>query len=129
MGGAFKAIEKGYIQREISDSAYKYQRAVDAAERVIVGVNRCTTQGEPETEVLEIKAEIERKQIERLKKLKRERNSELVKEMLGRVREVAASSDNIVPVLIDAVKAYATVGEISDTLRALFGEFREPSIL
>ncbi|MFC1926635.1 methylmalonyl-CoA mutase, partial [Chloroflexota bacterium] len=129
MGGALKAIEKGYIQREISNSAYKYQKAVDTAEQVIVGVNMFTTDSERQTDVLEIGAETESKQIGRLKKLKQERDNRRVKETLDKVRAVAESSENIIPAVIEAVRAYATVGEISDVLRDVFGEFREPSIL
>jgi len=129
MGGALKAIERGYIQREIASSAYDYQRAVDSEEQVVVGVNKFITQDEHEPETLEIGIETERKQIERLKGLKRERDNQRVSEVLDRVRDVAGSSQNIMPVLIAAVKAYATVGEISDALRDVFGEYREPNIL
>ncbi len=129
MGGALKAIERGYIQKEISYSAYNYQRAVDSGEQVVVGVNQFVSQDEPEPEILEIGVETERKQVERLKRLKRERNNQRVNEVLGRVRGVARSSQNIMPVLVEAVKAYATVGEISDALRDVFGEYREPNIL
>ena len=129
MGGALKAIERGYIQKEISYSAYNYQRAVDSGEQVVVGVNKFVSQDEPEPEILEIGVETERKQVERLKRLKRERNNQRVNEVLSRVRDVARSSQNIMPVLIEAVKAYATVGEISDALRDVFGEYREPNIL
>ena len=129
LGGALKAIERGYIQKEISYSAYNYQRAVDSGEQVVVGVNKFVSQDEPEPEILEIGVETERKQVERLKRLKRERNNQRVNEVLSRVRDVARSSQNIMPVLIEAVKAYATVGEISDALRDVFGEYREPNIL
>ena len=129
MGGALKAIERGYIQKEISYSAYNYQRAVDSGEQVVVGVNQFVSQDEPEPEILEIGVETERKQVERLKRLKRERNNQRVNEVLSRVRDVARSSQNIMPVLIEAVKDYATVGEISDALRNVFGEYREPNIL
>jgi len=129
MGGALKAIERGYIQKEISYSAYNYQRAVDSGEQVVVGVNQFVTQDEPEPEILEIGVETEGKQVERLKRLKRERSNQRVSEVLGRVRDVARSSQNIMPVLVEAVKAYATVGEISDALRDVFGEYREPNIL
>lgn len=129
LGGALKAIERGYIQKEISYSAYNYQRAVDSGEQVVVGVNKFVSQDDPEPEILEIGVETERKQVERLKRLKRERNNQRVNEVLSRVRDVARSSQNIMPVLIEAVKAYATVGEISDALRDVFGEYREPNIL
>ena len=80
-------------------------------------------------EILEIGAEVEQKQLEKLRRLKQERDNSQVKEVLGRVREVAVGQENIMPVLIDAVEAYATVGEISDVLRDVFGEYREPSII
>lgn len=129
MGGALKAIEQGYIQREIARSAYNYQRAVDSGEQVVVGVNKFATKDEREPEILAIGPEIERKQLDRLQRLKRERDSQRVSEMLNRVRDAASGSENIMPVLIETVKAYATVGEISDTLRDVFGEYREPNIL
>ena len=129
MGGALKAIENGYIQREIARSAYDYQKAVDSGEQVVVGVNKFMTGEERIPETLEIGVETERKQVERLKKLREERDNQRVSQMLGRVRSVAKSDENIMPVMIDAVKAYATVGEISDALRESFGEYREPNIL
>jgi methylmalonyl-CoA mutase N-terminal domain/subunit len=129
MGGALKAIEKGYIQGEIARSAYDYQKAVDSGEQVVVGVNKFATEEERIPETLEIGVETERKQVQRLRKLKKERDNQRVSQMLDRVRSVAKSDENIMPVMIDAVKAYATVGEISDALREAFGEYREPSIL
>jgi len=129
IGGALKAIEKGYVQGEIARSAYDYQKAVDSGEQVVVGVNKFVTEEEPMPETLEIGVETERKQVERLKKLKEERDNQRVSQMLDRVRSVAKSDENIMLVMIDAVKAYATVGEISDVLREAFGEYREPSIV
>ena len=128
-GGALKAIEKGYIQREIANSSYDYQTAVDSGEQAIVGVNKYVTDEERTTETLVIGEEIERKQVERLKKLKSERDNARVTQTLDQVRGVARTSENIMLAIIDAVKAYATVGEISDALRAEFGEYREPNIL
>ncbi len=129
MGGALEAIKQGYIQREIVRSAYDYQKAVDSGEQVVVGVNKFTTEEKPVLELLEISEEVEKKQIERLKRLKRDRDNEKVSQVLDRVHQVAQSEENIMPVLIEAVKAYATVGEITDALRDVFGEYREPSIL
>ena len=129
MGGALKAIEQGYIQREIATSAYDYQKAVDSGEQVVVGVNQFKTDDKHETEITEIGMEVEEKQKEKLKKLKQERDNHKVSELLNEVRNVAKSEENIMPVLIDAVKAYATVGEVSDVLREVFGEYREPNIL
>ena len=129
MGGALKAIERGYIQQEIANSAYDYQVAVDSGEQVVVGVNRFVTDEDYTPKTLEIGVEVERKQIERLRRLKSERDNGKVGQTLDRVRTVARSTENIMPVMIDAVKSYATVGEISDALRQVFGEYREPNIL
>ena len=129
MGGVLEAIKKGYIQREIMRSAYDYQRAVDSGEQVIVGVNKFTTEEEGTPRLLEIDEAVEKKQIERLKKLKQERDNERVSQVLNKVRQVVQGDENVMPVLIEAVKACATVGEISDALRDVFGEYREPSII
>jgi len=129
MGGALEAIKNAYIQREIRRSAYNYQRLVDSGEQVVVGVNMFTTEEKPELELLEIDESVEEKQVERLKRLKGERDNEKVSRVLDEVHRVASSDKNIMPVLIEAVKAYATVGEITDALRDVFGEYRETSIL
>jgi len=127
IGGALKAIEKGYIQKEIANAAYNYQRAVDSGEQVIVGVNKFASTEEPDTRTLEISAETEQRQIARLRELKRKRDNHKVSQVLARVRDVAGSDQNVMPALVEAVKAYATIGEISDALRSVFGEYREPS--
>ena len=129
MGGALEAIKKGYIQREIKRTAYNYQKAVDSGEQVVVGVNKFATEEKPELELLEIDESVEKKQVERLRKLRLDRDSEKVSRVLDEVRQVARSDENTMPVLIEAVKTYATVGEISDVMRDVFGEYREPSIL
>ena len=127
-GGALKAIEKGYVQREIANSAYDYQKAVDSGEQVVVGVNKYVAGGEETPETLEIGEETEMKQVESLRRLKKERDSKKVGEVLDKVLNVARSDENVMPVVIEAVKAYGTVGEISDALRKTFGEYREPNI-
>jgi methylmalonyl-CoA mutase N-terminal domain/subunit len=129
MGGALEAIRKGYIQAEIARSAYDYQRAVDSGEQVVVSVNKYIVETEQPPSVLEVNAEIENKQIQRITTLKRERDSSQVVRTLEQVKTVAKTNDNIMPALIDAARAYATVGEISDALREVFGEYREPNIL
>jgi methylmalonyl-CoA mutase N-terminal domain/subunit len=129
MGGALEAINRGYIQKEISRSSYNYQKAVDSGEQIIVGVNKFTTEEEHAPKLLEVDEAVEKKQIERLKKLKQERDNMKVNEVLEKVRQVARTNENIMPILVEAVEAYATVGEISDALRDVFGEYREPSIL
>jgi len=146
MGGALEAIKKGFIQTEIMRSAYNYQKAVDSGEQVVVGVNMFATEDKPTLKLLEIDEEIEKKQLKRLSKLKRERDNKRVSQVLDKVRQVAEGDQNIMPVLIEAVKAYATVGEITDALREavkayatvgeitdalrdVFGEYREPTIV
>ncbi len=129
MGGALEAIRQGYIQREIMRAAYDYQMAVDSSEQIIVGANKFTTGEEHTPRLLEVDETVEKRQIERLRKLKQERDNKKVSEVLDKVRQLARTDENIMPVLIEAVKAYATVGEISDALRDVFGEYREPSIL
>lgn len=129
MGGAIEAVKKGYVQMEILRSAYNYQKAVDSGEQVVVGVNDFTIEEDLKIQLHEIGENVEKIQIERLRKLKQSRDNEKVCHALNRVRQVAKSGDNIMPVLIEAVKTYATVGEVSDALRDVFGEHREPSIV
>ena len=129
MGGSLKAIEKGYIQQEIANSAYEYQKAVDSGEQVIVGVNKYTTRQHHGAELLHVGAELEAKQMERLGRLRAERDAARVQHVLEKVRVVARSDDNIMPVMIEAVQAYATIGEISDALRQAFGEYRERNVV
>jgi len=129
MGGSLEAIKRGYIQKEITRSAYEYQKAVDSGEQVVVGVNKYTTDEEPPLKLLEIDEKIESKQIANLKRLKEKRDSKKLKDVLDKVQAVARSDGNIMPVLIEAIKSYATVGEISDSLREVFGEYRQPSLI
>jgi methylmalonyl-CoA mutase N-terminal domain/subunit len=124
-----KAIEAAYIQKEIANSSYSYQMAVDSGEQVVVGVNMFPSGENAAPETLEIGTEIEEKQVGRLKKLKGERDNRRVGEAMDHVRETARSNRNIMPALIEAVKTYATVGEISDVLREVFGEYREKNVL
>jgi len=129
MGGALKAIQQGYIQREIMQSAYDYQRAVDSGEQVVVGVNKFATEEESHIELLEIDEEVEKRQVEKLRKLRSARDNEKVKQALDKVRQVAEGDENIMPVLIEAVKTYATLGEITGAMRDVFGDYREPNII
>jgi methylmalonyl-CoA mutase N-terminal domain/subunit len=129
IGGSLKAIEKGYIQQEIANSAYEYQKAVDSGEQVIVGMNKYATDEPHGAELLHVGAELEAKQMERLRKLRAERDGQRVTQVLSKVRSVAESGENIMPVMIEAVDAYATIGEISDALRQAFGEYRERNVV
>jgi methylmalonyl-CoA mutase N-terminal domain/subunit len=124
IGGAPSAIEKGYIQKEIQDSAYRYQREIENAERVVVGVNRFQVEEEKPTNLLRVDPAVRVSQIEKLQKLKSERNSERVKESLTELKRVAEGNENLMIPILNAVKAYATLGEICDVLRGVFGEYQ-----
>ncbi len=125
MGGAIKAIESGYIQQEIADSAYQYQKEIESKKRIIVGVNQFQIEEPPFRDILRIQPEVERYQKEKLSRVKKERDSGKVKEALTKLRKAAQGTDNVVPPILEAVKVYATLGEISDTLREVFGEYQE----
>jgi len=125
IGGAIKAIESGYIQGEIAESAYQYQREVETKKRIIVGVNQFQIEEEPLRDLLRVRPEAEQYQKEKLSKVKKERDSGKVKQALSALKKAAQGTENVVPLILEAVKAYATLGEISDTLREVFGEYRE----
>ncbi len=125
MGGAIKAIESGYIQGEIGESAYQYQKEIENKKQIIVGLNQFQVEEEPLRDILRIKPEVEQYQKEKLARVKRERDSAKVKQTLAVLKKAAQGTDNVVPPILEAVKAYATLGEISDTLREVFGEYRE----
>jgi methylmalonyl-CoA mutase N-terminal domain/subunit len=125
MGGAPTAIEKGYIQREIQDSAYQYQREIEKEERVVVGVNRFQAEEEKPTNLLRVDPAVQISQIEKLKKLKSERDEEAVKKNLAQLKQAAEGSENLIPPIFDAVKAYATLGEICDVMREVYGEYQQ----
>jgi methylmalonyl-CoA mutase N-terminal domain/subunit len=125
MGGSIKAIESGYIQGEIAESAYQYQKEIEKKKRIIVGLNQFSIEEEPLKDILRIKPEVERYQKEKLAKVKKERDNGKVKETLAILKKTAQGKGNVVPPILEAVKAYATIGEISDTLREVFGEYRE----
>ena len=130
LGGIINAINTGYPQKEIADSAYRYQQQLDAEEKIIVGVNKYQLPPEERPlELLKIEPEVERSQIERVKKIKAERNQTAVSEHLGRVHAAARNGTNLMPPLIEAVKASCTLGEISDVYRDVFGVYRDPAWL
>ena len=131
MGGIVKAVEEGYPQREIARSAYEFQRQVDGGERAIVGVNKYRNASDgDEIPTLKIEAEVEHQQIERIKALRGRRDARAAEQALARVREaVRDESINMMPPIIDAVKAYVTLGEICDIFRTELGEHRDPAYL
>jgi methylmalonyl-CoA mutase N-terminal domain/subunit len=125
MGGAIKAIESGYIQGEIADSAYQYQKEIETKKRIVVGLNQFQVEEDPLKDVLRIQPEVEQYQKEKLRKVKKERNNGKVKETLAALKKAAQGTESVVPPILEAVKAYASLGEISDTLREVFGEYKE----
>jgi methylmalonyl-CoA mutase N-terminal domain/subunit len=129
MGGILKAIEQGFIQREIQNSAYRHQKAVEKQKRVIVGVNRYQTDEEVPIKLLKVDPVIERKQVEKLKRYKRARKNKVVTQSLDQIRSTASTEDNLVYPILDAIKAKATLGEICDSLRDVFGEYIPPRII
>ncbi len=129
MGGIIRAIELGYPQREIADSAYHYQRQLERGEKTMVGVNNYVGGDDPPIEVLRIGPEVERNQVQRIRQRKQARSSESVKACLKAVRDAAVGGMNLMPVVMDAVKADCTLGEISDVFREAFGVYRDPAWL
>jgi methylmalonyl-CoA mutase N-terminal domain/subunit len=129
MGGAAAAIEKGFIQREIQDSAYRYQREIERDERVVVGLNRFQVQEEKPKDLLRVDPAVRLSQIEKLKKMKSRRDQKLVAEALAELKRSAQGRDNLMEAILRAVKTYATLGEICDTLREVFGEYKQVNTL
>ena len=128
-GGAASAIEQGFIQREIQDSAYRYQREIEKGERVVVGVNKFQVEEESPKDLLRVDPAVRLSQIEKLKRLKSERDNASVKDILSKLRKAAEGKDNLMPIIVDAVKAYGTLGEICDALRDVFGEYQPVSTI
>jgi len=127
MGGMVAAIERGYPQREIAEASYRYQMAVEKKEKIIVGVNDFISEEKP-LEILQIDETVARRQAERLRKLRAERSQAEVERRLGALRNAAKGNENLMPFIFDAVKAYATLGEICDAMRDVFGTYEEVAI-
>jgi methylmalonyl-CoA mutase, N-terminal domain len=129
LGGVVPAIKENFFQREIADASFRYQREVEAGERVVVGVNRYEEPEERAIEILEIDQALEAKQIERVRALRRRRDSAAVEETLGRLkREAGEDGTNLMPAIIEASKAYATMGEMCESLREVWGTWRETPV-
>jgi len=125
MGGMVNAIASGFVQREIQQSAYEYQRLIENRDRVIVGVNEFVTGENESIPIHRIDPAVERDQVAALEKVQKERSPDQVKQTLDRVQEVAATQENLLPAILEAVESYATIGEITDRLRRVFGEYQE----
>lgn len=129
LGGVVAAIEQGFQQREIAEASYKYQSQTDAGEKIIVGVNKFTMNDSVKPEILRIGAEVEENQIKQLKQLRAERDGRRVDETLAALRQAAEDGANLMPRMLDAVRAYATVGEVCQALIPIFGTYREVSVI
>jgi methylmalonyl-CoA mutase N-terminal domain/subunit len=127
MGGTLRAIETGYIQSEIQNAAYRYQREIESGNRTVVGVNRFQLEEERGVPTFRLDPALERAQVETLRQVRASRSQGAVAERLAAVEQAARSESNLMPPIVEAASVYATVGEISDRLRAVFGEYREGS--
>ncbi len=125
LGGVLSAIDKGFFQQEIADAAYRYQREIDKKKRIIVGVNDYITSESVDFDLLKIDMEVEEGQRKRLGELKTSRNNDRVASTLKNLHSATSSNDNLIPFIMDAVRAYATVGEIIQVFRETFGEYKE----
>jgi methylmalonyl-CoA mutase N-terminal domain/subunit len=127
LGGMIPAIERSYPQREIAEASYLYQMAVDRKEKIIVGVNDYVTNEKP-LDILQIDETVATGQAARLRKLRAERSGDEVERRLLALRKASAREENLMPLILDAVKAYATLGEICDAMRAVFGVYEEVAV-
>jgi methylmalonyl-CoA mutase N-terminal domain/subunit len=124
-GGAVAAIEEGYTQDAIQESAYRWQQAVEQGRRTVVGVNRFVSDDETPVAIVKVSPHYEREQSESLARLRRERDGKQVESALRATREAASGKDNLLPVMREALEAYATIGEVCGVLREVFGEYRQ----
>jgi methylmalonyl-CoA mutase N-terminal domain/subunit len=129
MGGMLRAMETGYVQREIQESAYRYQRAIESQEEIVVGVNRFQTEAEQQVPLLRIDAALEQAQVERVRAVRARRNAQATETALNKLEQAATTMENLLPRILECVETYATVGEISNRLRRVWGEYRETSTI
>ena len=127
-GGVLAAIDEGFFQQEIADAAYRYQREIENNERIIVGVNDYTIEETPQVDLLKIDPKIELEQSKRVQRVRASRDNIVCTNRLVDLRKAAGTSDNLIPYILDAVRAYATEGEIIQVLREVFGEYKEKPI-
>jgi methylmalonyl-CoA mutase N-terminal domain/subunit len=129
LGGMQRAIETGYVQAEIQKAAYQYQKAIEEGEQIVVGVNAFQAEEEREIPILRIDPEIERAQVERVRALRTRRDSAKAQAEVAEVERRARGRETLMPAILTAVESYATVGEISDALRRVFGEYKESVVV
>ncbi|HEY9074663.1 MAG TPA: methylmalonyl-CoA mutase family protein, partial [Desulfobaccales bacterium] len=129
LGGAVAAIEKGFVQKEIGAAAYRYQQEIEKGERVIVGLNRFQSASGEKIPLLKVDPAVGERQVARLKELKKSRHNVELQQALAAIKTAAQGTDNLMPPILRAVKAMATLGEICDTLREVFGEYEAPALV
>ena len=129
MGGMLKAIERGYVQQEIQNAAYEYQQAVDREQAIVVGVNRFQIEQEKAVPIQRIDPALEPRQVERLRAVRAKRDPETWQAAIRAVEDTARTGENLMPRILAAVEANATVGEISDAMRKVYGEYREAVVI
>ena len=127
-GGVLSALENGFFHKEIADASFRYQKEVESTDKIVVGVNKFTTEEETKMKLLKVDLNVQKNQEERLKALREERDNKKVEELLDKVKQAAEGDDNLIPHIVEAVKAYATLGEICDVLRGVFGEYKEQTV-
>jgi methylmalonyl-CoA mutase N-terminal domain/subunit len=128
LGGVVPAIDKGFFQREIAQSAYRYQKDIEEKKRIIVGMNDYVDEDDHQIELLQIDPSVEKEQIRLLNEVRSERNGTKVKETLKDLKRACRDGENVMPFILSCVRAYASIGEIIDAMREEFGEYREPAI-
>ncbi|MGB6369650.1 MAG: methylmalonyl-CoA mutase family protein [Atribacterota bacterium] len=129
IGGAVAAIEKGYMQKQVNEAAYKYQKEIETGKRIIVGLNKYRSEKEESVQLMRINPMVEKEKIENLNKLKSKRDKTKVLKSLEKIREIAVSDENIIYPIVDAAKNYVTVGEVCTILKEVFGEYRERTFI
>jgi methylmalonyl-CoA mutase N-terminal domain/subunit len=129
MGGMIKAIEDGFVQMEIQKAAYEFEKQMERGDRIVVGMNKFQVKEDEEPELLKIDMKVQEDQIEFLNKIKAKRDNKKVDESLLRLKKAAVGDENLMPYILEAVKTYASVGEICNTLRAIFGEYKEHVVI
>ena len=125
MGGMLRAIETGYVQREIQEAAYEYQKAVESKDAIVVGVNKFQIEEDETIPILKVDPQIEKSQVERVRALRERRDSESANESLAKLEDAAKTDQNMLPHILDCVENYVTVGEVSHRLRKIWGEYKE----
>ena len=129
MGGMVQAVEEGYPQRQIQDAAYNYQREIESSERIVVGVNSFVVEEPPPEGLLRVDASVEKAQFAKLKDIRKSRDNGTVNDRIKALELAANSSENLMPSILEAVRSYATLGEICGVLREAFGEYRPNTVL